>query len=48
MIDVSGKYFYKTEEREFEIPNLASDTTERLLLLADELTGDNNVLEGKT
>jgi len=48
VIDVSGKYFYKTEEREFEIPNLASDTTERLLLLADELTGDNNVPEGKT
>lgn len=37
--DVSGKYFYKTEEREIELPNLASETTERLLQLAEELTG---------
>lgn len=41
VIDVSGKYFYKTEEREIEIPNLASDTTEKLLQLAEELTGLN-------
>ena len=37
--DVSGKYFYKTEEREIEIPNLASDTTEKLWRLSEELTG---------
>ena len=37
--DISGKYFYKTEEREFEIPNSASDATEKLWQLAEELTG---------
>jgi len=35
---VSGKYFYKTEARAIEIPNLANDTTERLWRLAEELT----------
>jgi NAD(P)-dependent dehydrogenase (short-subunit alcohol dehydrogenase family) len=37
--DISGKYFYKTEEREFEISDSASDTTEKLWQLAEELTG---------
>jgi NAD(P)-dependent dehydrogenase (short-subunit alcohol dehydrogenase family) len=37
--DASGKYFYKTEEREIEIPNLASDTTEKLWQFTEELTG---------
>jgi len=36
---VSGKYFYKTEARPIEIPNLASDTTARLWRRAEELTG---------
>jgi NAD(P)-dependent dehydrogenase (short-subunit alcohol dehydrogenase family) len=36
---VSGKYFYKTEARAIETPNLASDTTARLWRLAEELTG---------
>jgi NAD(P)-dependent dehydrogenase (short-subunit alcohol dehydrogenase family) len=36
---VSGKYFYKTEARSIEIPNLANDTMERLWQLAEELTG---------
>lgn len=37
--DVSGKYFYKTEEREIITNNLASDTTEKLWQLAEEFTG---------
>ena len=37
--ELSGKYFNKTEEQEIEISNLASDTTEKLWLLAEELTG---------
>ena len=40
--DVSGKYFYKTEEREITIPNLASDTTEKLWQLSQDLTGSAN------
>ena len=36
---VSGKYFYKTEERQIETPNLASDPTEKLWRLAERLTG---------
>jgi hypothetical protein len=37
--ELSGKYFYKTEAREIEIPDQSSETTERLLHLAKELTG---------
>jgi NAD(P)-dependent dehydrogenase (short-subunit alcohol dehydrogenase family) len=37
--DISGKYFYKTEKREFEISDSASNTTEKLWQLAEELTG---------
>jgi NAD(P)-dependent dehydrogenase (short-subunit alcohol dehydrogenase family) len=36
---VSGKYFYKSEARPIELPNLASGTTEKLWQLAEELTG---------
>jgi len=36
---ISGKYFYKTEEREIDISGQASDTTERLWRIAEELTG---------
>jgi NAD(P)-dependent dehydrogenase (short-subunit alcohol dehydrogenase family) len=36
---VSGKYFYKTEARPIDIPNLANGTTEKLWRLAEELTG---------
>lgn len=36
---LSGKYFYKTEVREIEIPDQASETPERLWQLAEELTG---------
>jgi hypothetical protein len=35
----SGKYFYKTEARLIELPNLVSGTTEKLWRLAEELTG---------
>jgi NAD(P)-dependent dehydrogenase (short-subunit alcohol dehydrogenase family) len=37
--ELSGRYFNKTEEQEIEISNLASDTTEKLWRLAEELTG---------
>ena len=37
--ELSGKYFNKTEEQEIEISNLASDETEKLWQLAEELTG---------
>jgi NAD(P)-dependent dehydrogenase (short-subunit alcohol dehydrogenase family) len=36
---ISGKYFYKTEEREIDISGQASDTTEKLWKIAEELTG---------
>ena len=36
---ISGKYFYKTEEREIDIPDQSSDTTNKLWQLAEELTG---------
>ena len=36
---VSGKYFYKSEGRPIELPNLASGTTEKLWQMAEELTG---------
>ena len=37
--EISGKYFYKTEEREIDIPDQASGTTEKLWQLAEQLTG---------
>ena len=37
--DTSGRYFYKTEEREIDISAANSDTTAKLLRIADELTG---------
>jgi NAD(P)-dependent dehydrogenase (short-subunit alcohol dehydrogenase family) len=37
--EISGKYFYKTEEREIDISAKASDTTEKLWRVAQELTG---------
>lgn len=37
----SGKYFYKTEEREIRIPDQASGTTEKLWQIAEKLTGIN-------
>ena len=36
---VSGKYFYKTEERDIVTPKLARDTTGKLWVLAERLTG---------
>jgi len=36
---ISGKYFYKTEEREIDTSALASDTTEKLWQIAEKLTG---------
>jgi NAD(P)-dependent dehydrogenase (short-subunit alcohol dehydrogenase family) len=36
---VSGKYFFKTEARPIDIPNLANSTQEKLWWLAEELTG---------
>ena len=33
------KYFYKTEEREIDISGQASDTTEKLWQIAQEMTG---------
>lgn len=36
--DVSGRYFYKLDEKEFEIPAQESDKTEKLWLIAEELT----------
>jgi len=41
--DISGKYFFKIEEQEIDISGQASDTTEKLWKIAEELTG----LEGK-
>jgi len=38
---VSGKYFFKTEEQEVDIPNQARDTTEKLWQIAEQLTGLN-------
>lgn len=37
--DTTGKYFYKTEEREIDISNQANGTTEKLWQIAQELTG---------
>lgn len=37
--NTTGKYFYKTEEREIDISNQANDTTEKLWQIAQELTG---------
>ena len=37
--EVSGKYFYKAEEREIDISSQQSDTTEKLWQIAEELTG---------
>ena len=37
--DVSGKYFFKIEEQEIDISGQASDTTEKLWKIAEELTG---------
>jgi NAD(P)-dependent dehydrogenase (short-subunit alcohol dehydrogenase family) len=37
--EISGKYFYKTEEREIDISAKASDTPEKLWRVAQELTG---------
>ena len=37
--ETSGKYFYKTEEREIDISGQASHTTEKLWQMAEELTG---------
>jgi NAD(P)-dependent dehydrogenase (short-subunit alcohol dehydrogenase family) len=45
--DVSGKYFYKSEEREIDTPNLARDTTGKLWQLAEELT-EQEYIEEKT
>ena len=36
---ISGKYFYKIEEREFDISGQARDTAEKLWQVAEELTG---------
>jgi hypothetical protein len=38
---VSGKYFFKTEEQEVDIPNQARDTTEKLWQIAEQFTGLN-------
>jgi len=37
--EVSGKYFYKAEEREIDLSSQQSDTTEKLWRIAEELTG---------
>lgn len=37
--EISGRYFYKTEEREIDISAQESDKTEKLWKLAEELTG---------
>lgn len=37
--EITGKYFYKTEEREIDISAQTSDTTEKLWRVAQELTG---------
>jgi len=39
--ETSGKYFYKTEEREVDIPDQARDTTEKLWQIAEKFTGLN-------
>ena len=36
---ISGKYFYKTEERDVDISTQASGTTEKLWQIAEQLTG---------
>lgn len=41
--DTTGKYFYKTEEREIETPGIGSETTNQLWRVAQELTGLNAV-----
>ena len=41
--DATGKYFYKTEEREIETPGIGSETTDQLWRVAQELTGLNAV-----
>lgn len=38
---ISGKYFYKTDEREIDTSDQESDTTEKLWQLAEEYTGLN-------
>ena len=37
--DTTGKYFYKTEEREIETPGIGSETANQLWQVAQELTG---------
>ena len=37
--NTTGKYFYKTEEREIDISNHANGITEKLWQIAEELTG---------
>ena len=37
--EISGRYFYKTEERKIDISAQESDKTEKLWLIAEELTG---------
>jgi retinol dehydrogenase-14 len=37
--NVTGRYFYKTEEREFVVSDQERDKTEKLLQLADKFTG---------
>jgi NAD(P)-dependent dehydrogenase (short-subunit alcohol dehydrogenase family) len=39
--ETTGKYFYKTEEREIDIPYQARDTTKKLWELAEQFTGLN-------
>jgi len=38
---VSGKYFFKTEEQEIDIPDQTRDTTEKLWQIAEQFTGLN-------
>ena len=37
--EISGKYFYKTEERDVDISTQANGTTEKLWQIAEKLTG---------
>ena len=39
--EISGKYFYKTEEREIDISDQTSGTTEKLWQIAEQFTGLN-------
>lgn len=40
--DITGKYFYKTEEKEMDLSTQESGTTEKLWQIAEELTGLKN------